>query len=132
MNRETLSEAPIFITCQFCHQQVEGSHLKETSVQYSCVNHLPLRIQIHCNRRTQGEWYFDNMGIFIPQHFQLYWNIRAGNKFRLAEWRTDNNFINTYWDLSGPLSHITFPSEWVLSQSAERILKILQMFKVFS
>lgn len=132
MNNQILTELPTFIICPFCHQQIEGSYVKETSVQYNCTNHLPLRIIYYYYRKTHGEWYWGSMSIFIPKHFQLYWNPRGTEGFQLVEWhKMDYNLNGGGWKFNSQLTK-TFSPEWVFSQSAEKLLSLLNMYKTFS
>lgn len=127
----TLPNAPKYSTCWYCLAKIEGSPIKETSVQYSCTNHLPLRIDWHCFRKAPGEWYFHDINIYLHKHFKLTWLIQATSKFWLLEWRNATPTTWGYWDLDNS-SHQDFNSDWILSQTPERLLSLLQMYRTFS
>lgn len=126
-----IPNAPKFSPCWYCKSEVEGSHNSETSVRYTCLNHKPLHIEWNCQRRTVNEWYFNNIIILLPDHFRLFYPIMNDEvtEFYLDEFkRTAFNNYKGAWIDKGK----TYPVEWVLSQTPERLLSLLQMYKTFS
>ncbi len=141
---KTLPTAPKYSTCWYCLNKVEGSHNAETEVQYTCRNHNSLIINWYCSRQTTNKWFFTRMIIALPNQFRLYWQIKfmskkddqtEDNNFYLHEYRkTFPNELSQQWFLfRDSISTIkSFPIDWVLTQTPERLQSLLEMYKVFS
>jgi hypothetical protein len=126
-----IPKAPKYSTCWYCLEKVEGSHNRETEVRYSCTNHKPLYIDWYCQRRSYGNWYFNNIIIYIPDHFRLLCPIEADNPvFHLDEYKP-NDLIKQVGSWRSFQSK-TYPIDWVLTQSPKRLLSLLQIYKTFS
>lgn len=128
-----LTQAPKFSECWFCHSKIEGSHTKETEVQYSCRNH-PLEVQWYCQRLSCNKWSFQKIDIFAPNHFKLSWNLFIDNKFYLYEWErtTDNKIFGAWQVVFNNSKPKVFSVDWVLLQSPEKLANLLKMYQVFS
>lgn len=128
-----IHKAPKYSTCWFCHSKVEGSHARETVVQYSCRNHQ-IEVQWFCRRLTYGKWSFHKLDMFLPKHFKLSWNFHINTQFNILEWEKSDNKLSGAWVLifNEEFKPKTFPVEWVLLQSPERLYKLLQLYQTFS
>lgn len=127
LNNKDIPRPPDFVECPFCQSKIERAYVRQTCWRYSCNNHLPLRVEANCISLADpdGNWFFSSMTISLPHHFQFYWN-QNNLYFQLKEWRNSNS-LKGYWRLNN-----TFTIDWIFSQSAERLLSILQMYKTFS
>lgn len=132
-------EVPEFDECPYCHQQVKGFKFSPLSgkIQFHCYNHLPLHIEWVYDKRIDdninGNWYIDGININLSNSFKLHWQLFVSTKdfkdefFTLFEYKSIND-RSEYWNPSQK----QFSLKWVLSQSADKIFSILQMYKVFS
>lgn len=133
LDNKNISKPPDSIKCPFCQNELIY-YIKDTARKYSCNKHLPLHIDSYCfliKSDPNEEWFFSNMSIGIPKHFQFCWESRNNLDFYLQEWKEDSDFVKGYWDYNAGLNR-KFSIDWIFSQSAERLLSILQMHKVFS
>lgn len=126
-----LPRAPKYSTCWYCLSKVEGSHDSETQVRYLCDKHKPLYINWYCNRQSSNKWYFSSIIILLPDQFRLLYPIHNDEQdFYLDEFSLNsfNNFKGSWRSFEGK----TFPFEWVLSQTPEKLLSVFQMYRTFS
>jgi hypothetical protein len=127
-----IKEPPQFLICNFCNQEVKSYQtVNSNAVQYKCCNHEDLIIGWWCVRKPPNEWYISNMTITLLPYYRLYLDFIKNDKFYLHEYRKQG-----YLGHSPPggwfFVETTFPIDWVLSQTPERLLSLLQMYKTFS
>lgn len=129
---QIIPHPPKYSTCWYCLSKIEGSHDSETSVRYVCLNHSPLHVNWHCQRKTAGEWFFNSFVILLPDQFRLLYPIHnnQAQEFYLDEYSKNefNNFKGSWISFRAK----TYPVDWVLTQTTTKLLSILQMYRTFS
>lgn len=143
------STAPDYLTCCFCKKKIYGSHLNsphsisadsfspDSIIQYSCLNHKPLSMDYSLYRvsgnleETHGKWVAHRIVISHSDSFRLFWSCSfRNNSFYLQEHQKASSDQQVEgWYIFDSTS---FPFDWVLEQSHERILSILEMYRTFS
>jgi hypothetical protein len=114
---------PKHLICHFCKQDIEGLHNTEIEVVYRCRRHEPLIYELCCHRVTKGVWTFNRVIIQLPLQLRLYWNF-IGQEFELREWAKHS--------LRWSEVQKKFDADWILTQTPEKLLSLLQMYKTFS
>lgn len=138
INFPDLPKAPEYFTCHYCKEEIKGEYTRETQIQYSCPNHKPLSVDYYWVRMTYQHWIFYRITITLPNQFRLDWLKRksppdSDKGFSLLEWIKpkpiiDNDYVGG-WRL---FNNTYFPSDWILTQSTEKLLSLLKLYTTFS
>jgi hypothetical protein len=128
---------PKYETCRYCHFQMTITHHPDhKEIQIFCYNHQPLRFD-YFFVPEKDVWSLSRMIITLPEHFRLVWvKSITMTHFWLQEWDQDKHEKIEYphwYNIYDKQINNRFENAWVLAQSPERLLKILQMYRgVFS
>lgn len=149
MTNNIFSNAPDYLTCRFCKAKMYGSHLNlpdtvpamafspDPLIQYSCLNHKPLSMEYTLIRisndldESHSTWIPHRIFINHSDSFRLFWSCSFREKvFYLQEHQgaAQNEQVEGWYIFNST----SFPFDWVLEQSHERILSILEMYRTFS
>lgn len=123
-----LNSPPEFINCHYCNSELR---VYLTSL-YSCTNHKPLCIDYCYFKTYSGKWLFDHISIFIIKHFKMMLEYGTAKNFYVYEWKNGSE-INLKQDEGWYLfNKQSYPAEYILSLTPERILAILNLYKTFA
>lgn len=129
---------PEYFTCHFCKEKIIGGDIGENHNKYICTNHQPLNIEYYwvnmSGDNSIEDWLFYRIIITLPNKFRLDWlkrkyPIDEDPGFLLWEWKKAiTNERKEGWRRFNKY----FPADWVLAQTSERLLSLLELHVAFS